>query len=102
MADKIYKSPLDQINDIQEEQPIFTPTKETIWNDPNHPLYGIAPSEQNVEFLQEAVNEIARKTQSPTHWRFYGGNQGGGTRLDAIKKMNQYKKAIAYIKNGGK
>lgn len=79
----------------------FTPTKETIWNDPKHPLYGIGPDEQNVEYLQSAIDEIARKTQSPAHWRFYGGSQGGDTRLDAIKKANRYKKALAYIKSFG-
>lgn len=81
----------------------FTPTKETIWNDPKHPLYGIGPEEQNIEYLQSAIDEIGRKTQSPAHWRFYGGPQGGGTRLDAIKKANRYKKALEYIKSfGGK
>ena len=80
----------------------FTPTKETIWDDPKHPLYGIAPSEQNEDFLSSAIDELTRKTQTPAHWRFYGGPQGGGTRLDAIKKLNQYKKAREYIKNGGK
>ena len=86
----------------QMSQKAFTPTDKIIWDDPKHPLYGIAPSEQNEEFLNEAIKEIAQKTQSPAHWRFYNGASGGGTRLDAIKKMNRYKKALEYIKNGRK
>lgn len=129
MADKVYKNPLalaqdefqtlvNEDNDTYQETlrnkkgwsgdgaakqaALFTPTKETIWNDPKHPLYGIAPSEQNEDFLNSAISEIARKTQSPAHWRFYGGPQSGGTRLDAIKKLKQYRKALEYIRNGGK
>ena len=102
--DQVWGYMRDHLHDnlILPKKQGFTPTKETIWDDPKHPLYGIGPEEQNEEFLNSAISEIARKTQSPAHWRFYGGPQGGGTRLDAIKKMNRYKKALEYIKNGGR
>lgn len=102
-SDAYYHEVKDALGKLPKNNSGFTPTKETIWNDPKHPLYGIGPEEQNIEYLQSAIDEIGRKTQSPAHWRFYGGPQGGGTRLDAIKKANQYKKALAYIKSfGGK
>lgn len=102
--EQVYGYMRDHLHDngILPKKQGFTPTKETIWNDTKHPLYGIAPSEQNEEFLSSAIDELAKKTQSPAHWKFYGGPQGGGTRLDAIKKLNQYKKAREYIRNGGK
>lgn len=103
--EQVYGYMRDHLHDngILPKKRGFTPTKETIWNDPKHPLYGIGPEEQNIEYLQSAIDEIGRKTQSPAHWRFYGGPSSGGTRLDAIKKANQYKKALAYIKSfGGK
>lgn len=100
LDDDVFRYMRDHLKDglILPYKKSFTPTEKTIWDDPKHPLYGIAPSEQNEKFLNEAISEIARKTQSPAHWRFYGGASGGGTRLDAIKKLNQYKKALKYIK----
>lgn len=80
----------------------FQPTKETIWNDPKHPLYGIAPSDQNVDFLKSAISELTRNTQSPAHFKFYARGSGG-TMAQAKKQLEQYKKALKYIENyGGK
>ena len=82
--------------------PKFRPTKETIWNDPKHPLYGIAPSDQNVDFLKSAISELTRNTQSPAHFKFYARGSGG-TMGQAKKQLEQYKKALDYIENyGGK
>lgn len=81
--------------------PKFQPTKETIWNDPKHPLYGIGPSEQNPEFLKSAIAELTRNLQSPAHFKFYAGNSGG-TMAQAKKQLAQYKKALDYIKNYGR
>ena len=80
----------------------FKPTKETIWNDPKHALYGISPSEQNEKFLTDAIAEIERNTQSPAHFKFYAGGSGG-TMGDAQKQLARYKKALEYIRSfGGK
>lgn len=80
----------------------FQPTKETIWNDPKHALYGISPSEQNEKFLTDAIAEIERNTQSPAHFKFYAGGSGG-TMGDAQKQLARYKKALEYIRSfGGK
>ena len=81
--------------------PKFRPTKETIWNDPKHPLYGIGPSEQNVEFLKSAISELTRNTQSPAHFKFYAGGSGG-TMGQAKKQLERYKKALDYIENFGR
>lgn len=93
MAQEIFKNPVDQASAMQ---PAFQPTKETIWDDVKHPLYSIAPSEQNVEFLDSAINEMQRNLQSPAHFKFYGA---GGTMADARKKLARYIKARDYIKN---
>ena len=77
----------------------FAPTKETIWNDPKHPLYSIAPSEQNEEFLGSAIKELERNLQSPAHFKFYTKGSGG-TMADARKQLARYKRALDYIRGG--
>ena len=76
----------------------FQPTKETIWNDPKHPLYGIPPSNQNEKFLKMAIEEMERDLQSPAHFKFY--TSGSGATMGGMRKaLNQYKKALKYIQN---
>ena len=96
MAQQIFKSPTEQAR-VLAERPQFQPTKETIWDNPKHPLYSIAPNEQNEDFLNSAIAELERNTKSPEHWEAYSGANGGGTREEAIKKLTQYKKALKFI-----
>lgn len=95
---QIFKNPVAQ---AEAMEPKFQPTKETIWDDPKHALYGIAPSEQNTDFLKSAIAEITRNTQSPAHFKHYAGNSGG-TMAEARKQLERYKKALNYIENYGK
>ena len=100
MNQQVFKDGISAAESTQSGK--FQPTKETIWNDPKHPLYGIGPSEQNVEFLKSAISELTRNTQSPAHFKFYAGGSGG-TMGQARKQLERYKKALEYIENyGGK
>lgn len=76
--------------------PKFQPTKETIWDDPTHPLYSISPSEQDIEFLNSAIKEMSRNLQSADHYKAFGGE---GRMSEAQKKLERYIKARDYIKN---
>ena len=78
----------------------FTPTKQTIWNDKSHPLYGIAPSEQNEDYLKSAISEMTRysdrwSTMSKSERNEISPN--GKAALD--KQIKQYSKALEYIKS---
>lgn len=100
MAQQIFKDGIAAAEAMQPKK--WQPLKETIWDDPSHPLYGIAPSDQNVDFLKSAIAEITRNTQSPAHFKFYAGDSGG-TMGQAKKQLERYKKALNYIENyGGK
>lgn len=98
MPQEVYKDGIAAANAMQKAKRKWQPLKETIWNDPNHPLYGIGPDEQNEEYLNSAIKEIERNTQSPAHFKFYAGGSGG-TMAESRKKLKQYQKALKFIKD---
>lgn len=78
----------------------FTPTKQTIWNDKNHPLYGIAPSEQDEDYLNSAIAEMSRYSNRWSTMSKREKNEispNGKAALD--KRIKQYSKALDYIKS---
>lgn len=55
---------LDDGNEEEDEEKVFKPTEKTIWDDMEHPLYGIPPSEQNENYLSEAIQEMEKYSRN--------------------------------------
>lgn len=101
MGKKVKTPEGDTFSPQKSDDKKFIPTKQTIWDDPNHPLYSISPSEQNEEFLTEAIKEMQKYSDEWKYYEKYRKNQispEGKKELD--KKLNRYKKALDYIRSG--
>lgn len=87
----------------EDEEKVFKPTEKTIWDDMEHPLYGIPPSEQNENYLSEAIQEMEKYSRNwNTMSRRDKSNISPGGKKYLEMNLNRYKKALEYIKNGGK
>ena len=99
---KLDKLKNGNILDINEEK-VFKPTEKTIWDDMEHPLYGIPPSEQNENYLSEAIQEMEKYSRN---WNTMPRRDKSNISPEGKKylemNLNRYKKALEYIKNGGK
>ena len=86
----------------ETENTKFKPTKETIWDDPKHPLYGFAPSAQNEEFLSKVLEEMRKYQRNWSGMSLEDRRRIDTTKAELDKNIKQYERALEYIRNYGK
>lgn len=99
---EVFEKDYEEEYKVGDKVKVFNPTKKTIWDDIEHPLYGIAPSEQNENYLSDAIQEMQKYSRN---WNTMSKKDKNNVSPEGKKylemKLNRYKKALEYIKKGG-